>query len=440
MSGVQAQGTIIRVHLLTTDSLKAGATGNLIVCDSQKSLSLKSETAISINNGKILIARSPTDSDSFFLKPEGDKDLLYINGRAYRGRILIRKKTPTGFIVVNYVDIEDYLAGVLGGEVSASWPSESLKAQAVAARSYILYKKKQPRDNDFDVYSTVMDQMYVGQGAESPRLLQMVQETRGQVITYQGDVIKAYYHSTCGGHTEDGAEVFPKDAAFLKGVPCPYCRNSPGFSWEKDFTTDEVVKAMEKGEKLTDPLTDIKVTRTDRSGRAAEITISYGSTDRIIRGSDLRMALGPAKLRSTKFSMAVQVKKKEPIPAEVITAWKTRLSCLQFLDETLCREILSFTHNAPFTSALKSDIEPVSLEIRESIVPIKTEVAVLIGRLEGSRESITANLHFTGQGWGHGVGMCQWGAYTMSARGSNYQQILQYYYPGTALMKIAQGE
>jgi stage II sporulation protein D len=438
-TGAQAQGTVIRVHLLTADSAKVGATGKLLMLNGQKPRALKSGTIISIKDGKLLIDGAPCECDSFFLKPEGDKDLVYINERAYRGTIEIRKKTPANFFIINHVDIEDYLAGVLGGEVSASWPSDSLKAQAVAARTYILFKKKEPRDKNFDVYSTVMDQMYVGQGAETPRLLQMVRETRGQVITYHGDVIKAYYYSSCGGHTEDGAEVFPQDASFLKGVVCPYCKDSPGYNWSQDFTTDEVVKAVEKGGTPPGPLTDLRIARVDNSGRAAEIVLAYDGIDKTIRGSDLRMALGPGRLKSTKFTMTMDVKKREPIPAEIITAWSSRLSCLQFLDETLCREAIPFAQASPYTASFKSDMEPLNLEIRESIIPIKTEVAVLTGRLQGAQESISATLHFSGQGWGHGVGMCQWGAYTMATRGSSYDKILQFYYPGTTLMKINQG-
>jgi stage II sporulation protein D len=437
---------IIRAHLLSADKVTVAASGSdLLVMDGDKKLkSLKHGATFTLKDGSLYADKDRIDADSVLLKPEKDRDYMLVNGKPYHGVMELKKRTPTSFIVVNDVNIEEYLAGVLSGEVIASWPDDALKAQAVAARTYILYKKKQPRDKDFDVYSTVMDQVYAGMTAEMPKLKKIVQDTEGQVLTYSGEVIKAYYHSTCGGHTEDGAEVFPEDASFLAGVPCNYCSGSPMFNWNQELTTDDLRKALTKlGNNSNLPhgeLLDLKVTRTGKSGRAADITLILSDGERVIKGSDLRMLVGPGKLKSTRFKLEMLDVKRESLPPVITTQWVKRLPATQITDSSMDSDSLGFTSFGPLKvaeqGALEPPIEPLVMpqELFSSILLCQPDVLVI--KMEEGREKVSARLRFTGSGWGHGVGMCQWGACRMAQLGNDYRAILKYYYPGTSLVHM----
>jgi len=445
-SGSNGTATVIRAHLLSTNSVTIATSGSeLLVCDDDKKLmSFKKGASFTLKAGSLYADNNKIDTDNILLKAGKEKDCLFVNGKPYRGFIELKKRTPASFLVINDVNIEDYLAGVLSGEVIASWPDDALKAQAVAARTYILYKKRQPRDKDFDVYSTVMDQVYAGMTAESSKLIKIVKDTEGQVLTYNGEVIKAYYHSTCGGHTEDGAEVFPEDASFLKGVPCTYCSISPLYSWKQEITTEELKKALAKLENKGDlpdgELVDLKVTRKGKSGRAAEITITLSDGERVIRGSELRMMIGPGRLKSTRFKLEILDIKREKLPPAISTQWVHRFPSAEISDSSLNTESLGFTSFGPLKVTEQGKIEspPPSLVMPHELFTsiFLCQPSVLVIRMEEGKEKISARLRFSGSGWGHGVGMCQWGACRLAELGKDYKAILNYYYPGTTLVCI----
>ncbi len=149
-------------------------------------------------------------------------ELLQVDATRYRGLVEVRPADGGTLTVVNLVNIEDYLRGVVPNELSPqAFPAiEALKAQAVAARSYALAHKGEYAAKGFDVCATQSCQVYRGQSSEQPLTDRAVAETRGVVATWNGRPINAYYTSTCGGHTEDGAAVFDDAEPYLKGVAC----------------------------------------------------------------------------------------------------------------------------------------------------------------------------------------------------------------------------
>jgi len=430
----------IKAHIISTDSVKLAAAGggDLVISDTdggKKRAQVPSGTIFSLKEGKFLAGEKNTDQEALYIRPEKEKELLLIQGKPYRGTVALKKKKTGGFFVVNHVDMEDYLCGVLGGEVAASWPEESLKAQAVAARTYALYRKKLPRDADFDVYSTVMDQMYIGQTAETPRLTDAIEKTAGEVLVYRDNIIKAYFHSTCGGHTEDGLEVFPDDGGWIKGVPCPYCKDSPGFAWEKKLTTGDISKALAKNGTLTGEICDIKIVRTDRTGRAADIVITTTDGEKTLKGSELRMLIGPGVMRSTKLRMKILEEKRESVPAERTARWVVTEKSPVLISGACFNEILCYTAFGPLSPSLALPLNRRLEMEAPGCMPTKMSSRYLKLVPGQEMQKLTATYHFSGEGWGHGVGMCQWGACRMAALGSTYRQILQFYYPGAAVVK-----
>ncbi|MGH7221174.1 MAG: SpoIID/LytB domain-containing protein, partial [Nitrospiraceae bacterium] len=143
-----------------------------------------------------------------------------------------------GFLVINRVDLEEYVKGVVPAEVSSTWHSEMLKAQAVAARTYALYQQMLSATREYDVEATVQDQVYRGKQGIDAGILRAVEDTRGLIVTYQDAPIYAAFSSTAAGLTEDAMNVWSKEYPYLKGVECPFDLMSPYYQWKSSFTID----------------------------------------------------------------------------------------------------------------------------------------------------------------------------------------------------------
>ena len=161
------------------------------------------------------------DSELYFI-PANPQSFLTLNGKGYRG-FLVMKGTSRGIVIVNYVNLEDYLKSVVPGELSPGQFNaiEALKAQAVAARTYALKNMGQYDKFGYDLVNTPQSQLYVGMSSEHPLSTRAVEETKGEVVRYRGELINALYTSTCGGKTEDAEKVFSgRPVPYLKSVEC----------------------------------------------------------------------------------------------------------------------------------------------------------------------------------------------------------------------------
>jgi len=161
------------------------------------------------------------DSALYFI-PANPQSFLALNGRSYRG-FLMMKGSPKGVVLVNFVNLEDYLKSVVPGELSPGQFSalEALKAQAVAARTYALKNMGQYKQFGYDLVDTPRSQLYMGMSSEHPLSTRAVEETKGEVMRYRGELINALYTSTCGGKTENAEKVFAgRPVPYLKSVEC----------------------------------------------------------------------------------------------------------------------------------------------------------------------------------------------------------------------------
>jgi len=292
----------------------------------------------------------------FWVEPSGD-GYVFIGDRWYRGKTLVIP-TGKGLTAVNYVDVEQYLYSVLGGEMNGNWPQEALKAQAVAARSYALYQR-QRSNGIFDVGDTPRWQVYKGILDESVGTQTAVRATDGQVLTYSNQIIEAVFHSSAGGCTENVEDVWTQALPYLRSVKEGFNENSPVAQWQKAFSRSELSKRITGVGNIVS-LIPAKVTTCGRISTMRVVGDSGKS--RLISGDDLRLALD---LKSTLFTISPQQ-----------------------------------------NSAAKG------------------------------KEQLPAMFQVDGRGFGHGLGMSQWGAYNMAQLGANYQQILLFYYKNTALAKI----
>ncbi len=273
-----------------------------------------------------------------------DGGYVWIGDRWYRGRTLL-VPTNKGLTAVNYVDLEKYLYSVLGAEMDGNWPQEALKAQAVAARSYALYKRQTANNGVYDVGDTTTWQVYKGLETEAPGTHTAVDSTTGQVLAYKGKIILAVFHSSSGGHTENVEDIWSEPLPYLRGV-ADYDLGTPGYQWAKTFSQAELSRRL--GMSNVRSLTPV---RTTTFGRIITLKATSDRGVQTISGSKLSQALG---LRSTHFTVT----------------------------------------------------------------------------------STAAGFQINGLGFGHGVGLSQWGAYRLAQQGVDYQRILLHYYQGTNLAKL----
>jgi stage II sporulation protein D len=215
---------------------------------------------------------------------------LNTGGRSYRG-ILELRAGSAGINVINVVNLEQYVRGVVAWESPSSWPIEALKAQAVAARTYAITTSK--GGDGWDQYADTRSQVYGGISAETPTTDRAVAETSGHVVTYGGKPVTTYFFSTSGGRTEDVENVWPGGSAapWLRSVEDPYDRTSPRHRWRLESMT-----MGEAGKKLSGlvkgRLRGIEVLSRGRSPRiiAADVVGSRGRTR--VSGALLRARLG----------------------------------------------------------------------------------------------------------------------------------------------------
>lgn len=214
---------------------------------------------------------------------------------------LVRK--GKGFLVINRVDLEEYVKGVVPAEVSSTWHPEMLKAQAVAARTYALYQQMLSATREYDVAATVQDQVYRGKQGIDAGILRAVEETRGLVVTYQDAPIYAAFSSTAAGLTEDAMNVWSKEYPYLKGVECPFDLASPYYQWKSSFKIDTLEESLRQQGFSVGTIEAITPLSFSRGGRVATLRVLHSGGELVLRGEELRKAVGYTIIPSTQFAV-----------------------------------------------------------------------------------------------------------------------------------------
>lgn len=302
--------------------------------------------------------------------------------RGYRGRLQVLVGSSS-LQAVNHVPLEAYLPSVVASEMPASWPQAALRAQAVAARTYALRQRKPAAA--FDVSATVSSQVYKGVEAETPSTRQAVVSTRGQVLMFGPSLANAVFHSSAGGSTENSGDLWSQQLPYLVSVP-DFDQHSPVNAWQLRLEPEQLQKAF--GE--IGGAQRIDVLATTGSGRVRQARVTGPAGTLVLTGAQLRSRLG---LKSTMVRFEVLAPQLAALPAS-----------LPALPPLMPR---AADQSGLAEPAITPDQGPVQL-------PPPSLLAI-------------------GRGFGHGVGMSQWGAHGMASRGQSYEQILHHYYRGTEL-------
>ena len=313
--------------------------------------------------------------DEVNIIPRGTDNRIRVNDNMYRGIIQI---LPHGqnIRLVNIVYMEDYLRGVVPPEIGKRTENEleAVKAQAVTARTYAMAHLQQYPNEPFDLKSSVYDQVYEGARVENKLVNKAIDATAGIVASYQDKLINAYYHSTCGGMTDDISQVWDRQSLpYLKPVADNgACSWSKYYSWKEVFTEKQLRGRIEQ----------------------------YMASD---RGRDLRIG----RIRDIK------VIKRTPGGRVATLAVYTDTDIYRFYRDRI-RWVIGRTSNPDLI--LPSDKFDVYIERDNN------------GRLQA--------VTFKGSGYGHGIGMCQCGAIGMSREGWTFDKILKHYYKGIDVEKL----
>jgi len=371
--------------LLANNSTEMAVTGNKAISvecvKNGKSLVYYASHPISVKLGRRGVTVNMRgraighDFDEVLLTPRDKNGLLKYRETRYRGMFKI---IPNGrsLELINIVHMDEYLKGVVPPEIGWAGEEEfeAVKAQAVAARTYAMSRLAQYPDKPYDMKSDVTDQLYHGVEVEKPLVSKAIEETRGYVIKYNGELINAYYHSTCGGHTDDIEEVWDKkSASYLRTVDdSGFCSWSKYYNWDETYTAKQLTMRIEeylsseRGRVIRiGHITDMYTKSYTPGGRIAEMVVQ---TD---KGS---FELGRDKIR-----------------------WVFKRSSNPELILPSARFSVKLEKNG------KGEVEKVKLH---------------------------------GGGYGHGVGMCQCGAIGMSRAGRKYADILTFYYSNTDIVKL----
>lgn len=251
-----------------------------------------------VDSNRIVIEKNGINHNP--LRIISNNKYLILNGKKYRGSLEVRKKNG-GLYVINELGLEDYLKGVVPQEIDHRWDMEALKAQAVVARTYALFYKRGNNGKDYDLESSIMSQVYNGMDGEKFRSTFAVMETEGIVLIYEGELIEAFYHASCGGSTENSGEIWSKDAPYLRSIRCPETSQS----WERKITFGEIEEALRKDGEHYGKVIKVEISATTNTGRVSYIKITLkngnGKEPLNIRGNDFRRIFGYTRIPSANF-------------------------------------------------------------------------------------------------------------------------------------------
>lgn len=226
---------------------------------------------------------------------------IFINGQFYTGRLEVMKDAG-GLYVINTLPFEDYIEGVLASEIGNTWEEEALKAQAVISRSYATFYRARNRENLFHVTSGILHQLYSGANTD-PLISRAVRETAGEILTFGGQPVKAFFHSACEGKTEVPEEVWQESYPYLQSVDCND-KNGPYDSWLRTFTRKEIAAALGEEQVQDMSISSFTVTGRVKTLRVAGENSSGQAQDMEVKATDLRRLLGYKRLPSTSFTLA----------------------------------------------------------------------------------------------------------------------------------------
>lgn len=331
---------------------------------------------------------------------------IRIEGTLYRGGAVFTNASETALCVMNVLTTEEYLYGVIGGEMPSSWHKEALKAQAICARGFAISNFNKHSSYGFNVCATTNCQVYKGISAETASTISAVDETRGEVLRYNGQIAQTLFYSSSGGYTANSKNVWGSSIPYLSGVPDPYeSPDTPRHTWSATLTKEEITEVLIANGIDIGTLVNLRAT-SDETGRVYELT-AYGTNgSHTLTKQQTYSPFYSKGVLSQKYSLTPVASASKPVYAQ-----------------------------GSGSAAIINGFAAISASGSVWDVSGGFNIKSSRGTSDYTPGNVTAYT-FNGGGWGHGVGMSQYGAKGMAEGGFTYDAILSHYYPGTQLEYI----
>ena len=347
------------------------------------------------------------------VRPSGRS--TWFKGYKYGGGFEYPRVTGGNLNVVNVVDLEEYVKGVIPYEMGGDWPLAALEAQAVCARTFVQGHSKHLSANGFDVCNGVDCQVYNGHGsggaAPSGVSDQAVENTAGECIYYNGVLVQdAVYHSSDGGATEDGANVWGTETGYLKGKADPYEAQTsvPNNSYSVTYTAAELSWILDQKGHGVGTVRDVYVSEYTPLGNVKQVTFVGTGGTKTFTGDDCRMIFYSSTYKKSVGSMRFDINGSRA--SGLVVNGTGQLASL---------DGVSVISGNGTTSTLRGN---------SASAITSTGTVTVSGGARQSSSGGNGNFVITGTGNGHNVGMSQYGAKAMAEQGHSYREILNFYY------------
>lgn len=385
-------------------------------------------TLIHTSTGKILFEFDYGTTRYLGVQPytnNGTKAQTWHAGYRYYGGFQFARLSGGDITCVNYVNVEDYIKGVIPYEMNASWPREALKAQAVCARTYVMAHLNAHKSKGFDLCNTADCQVYRGTGSASANSDAAVNETAGKYMFYNGALCEGYYSSCDGGATESSENVWSNAVGYLKGVIDPYeaaiASSISNYYWSYTYTGSELASKLRSAGYSCSTIVNYYVSKYTPTGNVYSMTFvdSNGKTITISKAS-CRSLLGFRSQRFKIYNKASDGTLIDTSPA----AGQLYVNGQGTIDANLSDyygvgstgTVSKFSSQTAYAISGSGDIEQVG------------------GSNASPPKPVSGTFVISGSGWGHNVGMSQWGAYSMARYyNKTYDEILKFYFTGITI-------
>lgn len=362
----------------------------------------------------------------------GEKCTTWSKGFLYNGGFRFERIKGDKLTVVNIVEFEDYIEGVVATEMNNRWPIEALKAQAVAARSYAVSLGSKHSAHHFDICDDTHCQAYAGQTSAGPNTRTAVEQTTGLGVLYNGKSAQSFYYSSNGGASESVSNVWGSNQAsypYLIGKADPYeptlnLKNT----WERTFTSSQIISKLLSAYQVTAPIVSAAVTFYTDVGNPKTITFTDSAGKNFsVSAARVYQSLG---LPSFRFGFKGAGGTSQPVPTT--PSVDVTINDSAVVDNLAGLYAIDGKGNI---SALGGDLYVITdsgtTQLGQSVDQGQGQGGQSAGNAwSSSATMVNGSITFAGRGWGHNIGLSQFGAKAMAEQGYTYLQILQFYYTG----------
>ena len=360
-----------------------------------------------------------------------DEGRISVNGTQYRGSLMIKRLSNSDMTVINKVKINHYLYSVIGGEISSSWHTEALKTQAIVSKSFALSNMNKFKKYGFNLDATTNSQVYFGTSKEDAKTREAVDAVDGKVVLYNGKPAETIFGAMSGGKTENSSLVWGgSEIPYLMGITDEYedtdNLNHKYAIWQTELTAEQIKSKLASRSINIGDILDVQALEYTPSDRVYKLKITGTDGEHIFERESTRTAFG---LNSQMYKV---YKKGEAVSKDIYTAEDNVFKVLDLFGTRSVTvnnsKVLTGNGIADFSGAKAYVLtENGTQAIDTQTITSTTETFFEVD------PNAPLTFVFDGRGWGHGVGLSQYGAKHMAEKGFTYDEIVKYYFPGTTI-------